>query len=71
MHVSQKKQVIGGHRKFRSGVLRSLYYTPDIHGVMKSRKENWAMRVAHMENIKDIEELEGKAGDTLSSRHLS
>jgi len=55
MHVSQRKEVTGGHRKFRDGELGSLYYTPDIRGTMKSRKKNWAMPEAHMENIKDIE----------------
>jgi len=61
MQVSQRKEVTGGHRKFRNGDLRSLYHKPDIHGMMKSRKENWAMRVAHMEIIKDIEEPEVKS----------
>jgi hypothetical protein len=60
MRVSHRKELTGGH-KFRNGDLRSLYYTPDVHGMMKSRKKNWAMRVAHMENIKDIEEPEGKS----------
>jgi hypothetical protein len=61
MHVSQRKEVTGGHKKFRNGDLRSLYCAPDIHGMMKSRKKNWAMRVAHTENIKDTEEPKGKS----------
>lgn len=60
MPVSQRKEITG-HKKFRNGDLRSLYYTPDIHGMMKSRKKILAMRVAHMENIRDIEEPEGKS----------
>jgi hypothetical protein len=60
MQVLQRKEVTGGHRKFRNGELWSLYYTPGIRGTTKSRKKNWAMRVAHMENSKISKNVRGR-----------
>jgi hypothetical protein len=43
-----KREEDGSWRKLRNDELRSLYYSPNIVRVIKSRRMRWAGHVAHM-----------------------
>jgi hypothetical protein len=52
--------VTGGWRKLHNEEPHNLYSSPDIIGMMESRRMRWAGRVARMEAMKNIGDPEGK-----------
>jgi hypothetical protein len=47
----KREEVAGGWRTLHNEELHNLYASPNIIGVMKSRRMRWAGRIAHMRKM--------------------
>jgi hypothetical protein len=49
----EREEVAGGWRTLHNEELRNLYTSPNIIGVIKSRRMRWAGHIAHMGEIRN------------------
>jgi hypothetical protein len=50
-------EVRGGRRKLHNGELHVFYSSPNIVQIIKSRRMEWAVHVAHWGRIKSLQEF--------------